>query len=356
MISQNNFSQGSDCQTNLQKWPEEELERVKACPVCDDESREMLHAQQPDRVMNCAPGLWDLYQCNRCRTAYLDPRPTPASIGMAYASYYTHVRPTLVERDTIGRWGELANGYRAAMFNYRTGKSNPLGAIVVPIYARRRRRIEREFRALKIPHPGASLLDVGCGNGEFMLSAENLGWKCTGIDFDEKAVIAACEAGLNVLTGRLEECGLPKQSFDAITLAHVVEHLHDPVGTLRLCHELLKPGGVVSIMTPNLDALSHAAFGQYWRGLETPRHLAIFTFDSLRLACEKAGLKPIYEGCNAEGHFFYGRSHALRKGISGDVSVDLTEEMYHAAEKSDKIGSRFPRKADEIVLISKRVD
>jgi SAM-dependent methyltransferase len=108
-----------------------------------------------------------------------------------------------------------------------------------------------------------------------------LGWDVAGNDFDANAVKVATNRGLNVAVGSLEDQKLPSASFDAVTLSHVIEHLPDPIGTMRECARILKPGGKVVLLTPNCASLSHRFFKQDWRGLEPPRHLHVFSLKSM---------------------------------------------------------------------------
>jgi len=153
------------------------------------------------------------------------------------------------------------------------------------------RRLEwnRMLRHLALPNKGAKLLDIGCGNGAFLRSASLLGWDAQGMDPDPKAVAAAHKRGFTVNHGGLPRTGLQDRKFDAVTLSHVIEHVHDPVGALREVHRILKPGGKVWMATPNMDSTSHRLFQCQWRGLEPPRHLVIFNASSLKLACERGG-------------------------------------------------------------------
>ncbi len=77
------------------------------------------------------------------------------------------------------------------------------------------------------------VLDVGCGNGEFLKRAKGLGWEVYGLDFDPKAVTAAQASGIHATVGDLESARYPSEHFDAVTMSHVIEHLHDPVEALR---------------------------------------------------------------------------------------------------------------------------
>jgi SAM-dependent methyltransferase len=136
------------------------------------------------------------------------------------------------------------------------------------------------------------LLDVGCGNGQFLSEMRDLGWKVTGLDPDERAVRLAREGrGIEAYQGTLGEMKFPEQSFDVITLVHVIEHAHDPVGTLRECYRVLRVNGRLVLRTPNVASLGHRIFGADWRGLEVPRHLHLFTPRTLLTCAQQAGFR-----------------------------------------------------------------
>ena len=73
-----------------QPWPNEGLEELGQCPICGSDKKKIVHADLVDNTFYSAAGQWSLWLCIGCSTAYLDPRPTPDSIHMAYSSYYTH--------------------------------------------------------------------------------------------------------------------------------------------------------------------------------------------------------------------------------------------------------------------------
>jgi 2-polyprenyl-3-methyl-5-hydroxy-6-metoxy-1,4-benzoquinol methylase len=136
--------------------------------------------------------------------------------------------------------------------------------------------LDLELRYLPRSWPGARLLDVGFGAGAFLRWASAAGWQAVGIDPDPIAVAAARETGLRVYQGSIEQTP-PEAPFDVITANHVVEHVHDPRRMLERVHDLLKPGGLVWIETPNLSSVGHQIFGAAWLGLDPPRHLVLFT-------------------------------------------------------------------------------
>ena len=180
-------------------WPADGLEAVSACPVCEGTERDVLQAGMRDRVFRVAPGSWTLMRCRGCRSAYLDPRPTPETIELAYSSYYTHGS---APPPAAGRLREgLAGDYRRARWGYSKGPAIPGGRLIPNLAPSRGATVDREVRHLPA-NPGGRLLDVGCGNGAFISQMAALGWRAEGIDPDPAAVAAARENGLDVSRGR----------------------------------------------------------------------------------------------------------------------------------------------------------
>ena len=276
-------------------WNETELERVEQCPLCGSHDRTLLHAQLIDLVFG-APGLWPMYRCGSCQVGYLDPRPTPDSIAKAYATYYTHSEGQEGQPGSfLGRvvqWARLAsrNGYLRHRYNVRLQPSLWLGALVVPHLPVSRSKADRKARWLRLPHRGARLLDVGCGNGDFLRQMQQSGWNVAGLDFDAEAVKTCQAIGIAAAQGTIETASFDASSFDAITLSHVIEHLYDPIAVLQQCYTLLKPGGQLYIETPNLNSIGHRRYQNHWRGLEPPRHLILFNVQSLQYVCGRANL------------------------------------------------------------------
>jgi 2-polyprenyl-3-methyl-5-hydroxy-6-metoxy-1,4-benzoquinol methylase len=278
-------------------WPPEGLEKVSCCPVCDSEQRSLLYDDLTDRTFFCAPGSWSLYQCKRCRSAYLDPRPTPETIHLAYASYYTHTAQVRMAAEGMSAARRLvralANGYRNKRYGAAYQPALPLGWLVMRLMPPYCRSIDAVYRFLPPIWPGARVLDVGFGDGTFLELAAELGWEVAGVDPDTTVVDAARRRGLNVRRGGIEAFDDEPASFDFITMSHVIEHVHDPEETLSHALRLLRPGGQLYLDTPNLDAAGHARFRQHWRGLEVPRHLILFTHESLRNILQRVGFAQI---------------------------------------------------------------
>lgn len=283
--------------TEDEKWPSDSLEILGHCPLCSSVERDELYGDLEDYYFGSPPGKWQLQQCLSCGAAYLDPRPNEKSIHKAYKVYYTHrddTQQSIIARLCQNRiFLQAYNGRLNLKYGLkRTPANRALGILLsgVPF-------VEHYFDPLgrQIPAPpyrGARLLDFGCGNGRFMALAEEAGWECTGIDFDPEAVQIANSNGLNVIQGGVPDLENMK-GFDLVTMSHVIEHVHDPGAVVSACYNALNPNGMLWIETPNIKAHGHIRFGRYWRGLECPRHLTIFTPNSLGQLFSACGFTQI---------------------------------------------------------------
>ncbi len=275
----------------------------------------LLFPQLRDRLFG-APGEWALRRCSRCGLIWLDPRPGVAALSALHAGYYTHapdagagasrlrvqVRAAVLDR-TLGY--DLAHAAGAP------GRQARLLARLPPI----RELVQGEVAYLPAA-PGALVLDVGCGDGRFLALMRDLGWRVRGVEPDPAAaVVARSHVGDVVAVASLEDAGLEDVSADAITLNHVVEHLPDPVATLRECRRILRPGGLLVVRTPNARSLGRRWFGEAWLHWDPPRHLFVFTPGTLRECLARAGLavrtlRTVASG----GRWSWAGSRALARG------------------------------------------
>lgn len=250
---------------------------------------------------------------------WLDPMPVPEDLGKAYLQYYTHA-----SQDTGSKGGVLKQAYRRMVRSYLRrnygyyGGASILSDIFLStalrFFPNRRYMADQSVRYLRHV-PGGRILDVGCGAGEWIGSMTKLGWSVDGVDFDEGAVMAANRAGLEVRCGSLEGQCYETDSFDAVTLNHVIEHVPDPVGTLSECCRVLKPSGKLVLFTPNTASLAHRLFGGDWRGLEPPRHLHLFCPKSMKSLLLKSGFTD-FSVRTVNSKYVWRQSYSL---WSGDV-------------------------------------
>ncbi|MBU4365793.1 MAG: class I SAM-dependent methyltransferase [Kiritimatiellae bacterium] len=102
------------------------------------------------------------------------------------------------------------------------------------------------------------ILDVGAGHGYFLSTCADRGWNCYGVETSRRAVdYAQRNFGLSLYCGAFEEAVYPDEYFDAVTFFNVLEFLPDPKSALQKTHQLLRPGGVVTVRFSN--AVFHVA-------------------------------------------------------------------------------------------------
>jgi len=287
-----------DLNTGQPAWPSEGLERVASCPVCGFSGRSSVHTNLTDRVFFCAPGSWEMYRCERCASCYLDPRPTPETIHLAYAQYFTHDEAS---NNSSGepRFGlkklrrSCANGYRNWRYGTQDRPATALGVVVAFLFPRLRHIADVGMRFVPRASTGRRLLDVGAGNGAFLLQARSAGWDVLGVEPDSAAVEAARRAGLDVRQGGIQCLENERESIDFITMNHVIEHVHDPRAVLSEAFKLLRSGGLLYLDTPNINSYGHARFGPNWHDLDPPRHLVLFNWKSLERLLEGVGFGGI---------------------------------------------------------------
>lgn len=236
------------------------------CPLCGESAHRPVLSDLGDR-QGITALRFAIVACAQCGFAYLNPRPRMADLGQFYPAGYWYTEETEAPRGLV--------------------------AVIKALEARYRRSLimSEVKRLTRLLAPGQRLLDVGCGSGDIVKLASEAGLVASGVEFSAEAVRHAREArGLDVREGTLEDAGFSAGAFDAVSLFHVLEHLPDPVGTLREAKRLLSPDGRVLIQVPNFASGQSRLFGARWHAVEAPRHFHQFTPETLRRAVEQAGL------------------------------------------------------------------
>jgi 2-polyprenyl-3-methyl-5-hydroxy-6-metoxy-1,4-benzoquinol methylase len=261
------------------------------CLLCSEEGKH-LYMAMVDWLFG-VPGNWGLRRCRSCDVAWLDPQPVAKDIGKLYARYYTHSINAPLTR--LGRLRHATLQCVLARLGYPVHRPKEILPQLLSHVRSVARAAELDVLALPPSETGV-LLDVGCGNGEFIARMRSFGWTVFGVDPDATAVSYARSRGLEVFRGMISD--LPDTPcYDVINLNHVIEHAIDPVGLLRECRKRLRlSNGRLIITTPNINSLGHWWFNRYWRGLEVPRHLILFSPDGLRECVKRAGLS-LYSLC-----------------------------------------------------------
>ncbi len=121
---------------------------------------------------------------------------------------------------------------------------------------------------------GKRLLDVGCGKGHFVYRAQEAGWDSLGIEVTDAAVSVAQRFESPVI--KQDFLGMTGSEFDVVSMFELVEHLVDPRMFLAKAQEVLAPGGLLFVTTPNRVSLDARLAGSNWRAYD-PEHLILFS-------------------------------------------------------------------------------
>jgi 2-polyprenyl-3-methyl-5-hydroxy-6-metoxy-1,4-benzoquinol methylase len=248
----------------------------------------------------------------------------------------------------------LFNGYKNWRYGIYEEPALGIGAIAFMLAPPFRNLLDRRCRSLpRLPICGGSVLDVGCGDGEFIELAASWGWNAIGIDPDPAAIANCLTRGLNVTQGTLEQFADKQCLFDVITLGHVIEHVHNPVALLKACRRLLKPTGQLWLETPNIDSLGHRQYMKNWRGLEPPRHLVLFSRQSLAKALIASGFAHI-ERRSAWNALIWltMASEAIKRGLPIENDIQLSSAQRWMLRKNRFLQSIFPSCKEVLTVVA----
>lgn len=142
------------------------------------------------------------------------------------------------------------------------------------------------------------LLDTGCFDGQLLDAIKDTTvWKASGLEPNDKAAKIASDKGHEVWQCHAEDAleTIPKsRQFDVVFMGQSIEHVSDPIKVIRRLRQLLAPGGIVVLSTPNLESTEVDWFGPTWAHWHTPYHRFIFSQKSLLAIAEKVGLINVY--------------------------------------------------------------
>ena len=223
-----------------------------SCPVCLNPVTAPALVGT-DFLFESTSKTFTLYSCEACRCLFLHPMPDSREIERFYpADYWWNAR--------------------------RSGGLKKLESV----YRKLALRDHIAFISKAAGNRSVDVLDVGCGSGTLLGLLKQRGFRVTGLDFSaEAAAIAKAENGVDVAVGSLEEAHFPAESFDVVTLFHVMEHVTNPRLVLAQVSRVLKPNGVAILQVPNIESWQFKIFGARWYGLDIPRHVIDYSRNSM---------------------------------------------------------------------------
>jgi len=236
--------------------------RVKACPICDSPRLHPFKKGTFDyarlrwdqvKITDSEYGkIWDLSECEDCGHVFADPSPSPEFV----LSLYGQVEDPVYDEEVEGR------------------SRNFLGIL---------KNLEK-----LLPAKG-SLFDVGAATGILLSLARERGWSPAGVEASAWSVKRAADNyGLHLIQGAFEEVRLEPAVYQALTMVDFIEHTPAPRRAVLKAAEVLAPGGVLCLVTPDIHSFAARAAGKRWWHLR-PGHLAYFSGRSLTRLLQSAG-------------------------------------------------------------------
>jgi 2-polyprenyl-3-methyl-5-hydroxy-6-metoxy-1,4-benzoquinol methylase len=237
------------------------MESLTPCPFC-----ESTKAQVSFRDHGYDKKDYAILKCKECGFQYINPLPNDEYLGELYSQYYGSA---------------LNQRQMATQLTYR-----------LPVFEALCDLVEDKKIA------GSRLLDIGCGNGDFIWLAQKRGWNVSGAELSESAVEYAVQMrDLDVVKAPSDKLPYDDNSFDVVTVLDVLEHLPNPHKVFASINRVLKPGGQVIVQVPNTPfqkikaKVQRLKNGRQKTTMATPLHLNHFDGKSLAKFAEKSGLK-----------------------------------------------------------------
>jgi len=234
---------------------EQSKEVLKSCPICGSKKLEKAFFTKDYFLSQEEFGVCN---CKKCGFHFTNPRPKTENLGAYYKSeeYISH------SNSSKGLFG----------FLYQKVRKHTL---------KTKYQLVNDFRQ------GHKILDIGCATGQLLKEFKCRGWESVGVEPDPEARAFAKENyKLNVVD---EEAisSLEEQSFDVISMWHVLEHVSDLDKRMQDLKRLVKANGVLFIALPNFESWDAQHYGKYWAGLDVPRHLYHFKKSDVELLFNK---------------------------------------------------------------------
>lgn len=221
------------------------MEKINICPVCDGDS---LGTYKEIKDHFLSHETFHLSQCENCGFVFTNPRPEETELEKYYQSdeYFSHSKK---------KKGLIS-------FLYDTVKNHA---------------INNKYKLISEIKPTGNILDIGCATGEFLNVFNQKGWVCYGIEPAKNPRDFAIEIYKLDVRDEDDLNNFDKETFDVITMWHVLEHVPKLNERMEQIHKLLKPDGLLLIAVPNYLSWDSKFYGDFWAGYDVPRHLYHFS-------------------------------------------------------------------------------
>ncbi|MDP3966116.1 MAG: class I SAM-dependent methyltransferase [archaeon] len=249
------------------------MKKLKNCPLCGSSKIHFLYKNQDKNLGSKGSFNQDL--CEICNCIFLNPQPEKKEV----LGFYPKDKYYSLQRIDKGSKANLKIELCKTYF----GGGNQLKKILFS-------PISFLARGAKMKK-GLKVLDIGSGSGQFLYEMKKFGLDVYGLEPGEFNRDETKKEGLKIENKPLEKTKYKKESFDLITLNHVLEHLENPGLALSKIKSLLKKDGLFIVAVPNSRSLAHFLFRKNWYQLDTPRHLINYSDKNLNRTLKKSGFR-----------------------------------------------------------------
>jgi 2-polyprenyl-3-methyl-5-hydroxy-6-metoxy-1,4-benzoquinol methylase len=235
------------------------MQKLTNCPICNQTVFSLFLECKDNTVSR---ETFQIVQCNSCGFKFTNPRPEEEQLGKYYKSedYVSHSNT---------KKGFINSTYQSV----------------------RKYTLLKKLQLISKYYKTGKILDIGCGTGEFLNTCKNAKWNTIGIEPDDDAREMAIQ-NFRLDVRREEELkDLDDESFDIISMWHVLEHVPNLNERVEGLKRLIKPKGIIIIAVPNCDSLDARLYKEEWAAYDVPRHLYHFTPQDIEALFRKHELK-----------------------------------------------------------------
>lgn len=242
-------------------------DKLNQCPVCENRSLENKLICKDYLV---SKESFAIVECTACGVRLTNPFPIETELekfyqSEDYASHQTKRKSLMDVLYSIVRWYALR---------------------------KKEKQIKKLFHSISSSQKEKSLLDIGCGNGDFIRLCQRKGWKIKGVEPNPKAREVASQKTGQIIEKNIQL--IENQQFGLISCWHSLEHVPHINETIKKCYDLLIKDGIMVIALPNYMCYDAQLYKEYWAGYDVPRHLYHFEKNSVKKLLKKHKLKLIH--------------------------------------------------------------
>lgn len=234
-----------------------------SCPLCNSTD---VHLSLSAKDYTVSGEIFEIFSCGNCSACFTQNVPPQNEIGRYYQSE-----------------------------NYISHSDTSEGVINRLYHTVRKRTLKKKLALLQntIGTTKGSVLDIGSGTGAFLYTMKQAGWEVAGIEPDPLARENSLKLHRIEALSPEVTSGIQEHSFDAITMWHVLEHVHGLHEQMEQLKFFLKPQGSIFIAVPNFTSYDAGHYKQYWAAWDVPRHLYHFSPGGMKMLAEKHGFRIV---------------------------------------------------------------